>query len=80
MNLSNYATKADLKLATGLDTSSLVSQTDSACLKTKIYNLDVDKLKTVPADLSKLINVVNNDVVKICIIDCLSTLLILGYS
>ena len=64
MDLSNYATKADLKGATGTDTSTLVLKTDLASLKTKVDNLDVYKLKTVPADLSKLSNVVDNNVVK----------------
>ena len=36
----------------------------SGYLKTKVDNLDVDKLSTVPVDLSKLTNVVDNDVVK----------------
>ena len=51
-HLSNYPTRADLKGATGNDTSPLVSKTDFASLETKIDNLDVDKLKTVPANLS----------------------------
>ena len=33
-------------------------------MKTKVDKLDVDKLVTVPVDLSKLIDVVKNDVVK----------------
>ena len=33
-------------------------------LKTKIDDLDVGKLKTVPADLKKLSDVVDNEVVK----------------
>ena len=35
-----------------------------ASLKTKVDKLYVDKLTPVPADLSKLIDVVKNDVVK----------------
>ena len=35
-----------------------------ANLKTEVDKLDIDKLVSVPADLSKLSNVVNNDVVK----------------
>ena len=62
--LSNYATKTDLKGATGIDTSTLASKTDLASLKTKVDDLDKDKIKTVPADLSKLCNVMDNDVVK----------------
>ena len=33
-------------------------------LKTKVDDLSVDKLKTVPVDLNKLSNVVDNEVVK----------------
>ena len=33
-------------------------------MKSKVDKLDVDKLLTVPAELSKLSNVVKNDVVK----------------
>ena len=62
--LSNYATKTDLKEATGIDTFTLASKTDLASLKTKVDDLDKDKIKTVPADLSKLCNVMDNDVVK----------------
>ena len=35
-----------------------------ASLKSRVDNMDVDKLKTVPADLSKLNNVVGNDVIR----------------
>ena len=35
-----------------------------ANLKTEVDKLDIDKLVTVPVDLSKLSNVVNNDVIK----------------
>ena len=64
LDLSNYATKADLKGATGIDTSTLPSKTNLTSLKTKADNLDVDKLEIVPSDLSKLSNIVDNDVVK----------------
>ena len=53
-----------MKGATGIDTSMLASKTDLDSLKTKVDNLDVDKLKNVPANLSKLNNVVDNDIVK----------------
>ena len=52
---SSYATKADLKVATGLDTSNLAAKSDLANLKAQRDKMDVDKLKTAPADLSKLI-------------------------
>ena len=64
LDLPKYARKADLKEATGIDLSVLASKTSLSCLKTKVNNLDVDKLKTVPADLSKLSNVVDNVVKK----------------
>ena len=54
LGLSNYATKTDLKGTTGIDTSTLVSKTNLAKLKTKVDNMDIDKLKTVLSDLSKL--------------------------
>ena len=63
VDLSNYATKADLKNATGVDTSELAAKSDLASLKAEIDKIDVYKLKTVPIDLSKLSNVVNNDAV-----------------
>ena len=54
LGLSNYVTKASLKGTTGIDTSALGSKADLASLKTKNGDLDVDKLKTVHADLNKL--------------------------
>ena len=38
-------------------------------LKTKVDKLDIDKLASVPVDLSKLSNVVKNDVVKKTVFD-----------
>ena len=62
--MSNYATKLVLKLATGIDTSKLAAKSDLASLKAKVNKKDVDKLKTIVVNLSKLSNVVNNNVVK----------------
>ena len=67
IDLSNYTTKTDLKEATGIDTSNFASSL--ASLKTEADEIDVDKLKTVPVDLSKLSNAVNNDVVKKTVCD-----------
>ena len=64
LDLTNYATKADLKSITHVDVSSFASKTNLAALKTEVDKIDVDKLKTTPADLAKLSNVVKNDVVK----------------
>ena len=63
-DLSNYATKTDLRRVTGADTYKLAAKSDLASLKAKINQIDVDKLKTVPLDLSKLSDAVNNEVVK----------------
>ena len=69
VDLSNYARKADLKNATGTDISKLAMKSHLASLKVdkmidKVDKIDADKLKTVPIDLSKLSNVVKNEVVK----------------
>ena len=61
LDLSNYATKTDLKNVTHVDVSSFSSKTNLASLKTEVDQLDIDKLKVVPTDWSKLGNVVNND-------------------
>ena len=64
LNLSNYATKDDVKNIAHVDVSSYASKTNLAALKTEGDKIDTDKLKTVPNDLAKLSNVVKNDVVK----------------
>ena len=63
VDLSNYAKKSHLKNVTHVDISSFALKSNLASLKTKVDKIDVDKIKTVPVDLSKLRNVVNNDVV-----------------
>ena len=64
LDLTNYATKPDLKNITHVDVSSFASKTNFAALKTEVDKIDVDKLKTTPTDLAKLSNIVKNDVVK----------------
>ena len=64
LDLTNCATKTDLKNITHVDVSSYASETNLAALKTEVDKIDVDKLKTTPTDLAKLSNVVKNDVVK----------------
>ena len=65
LDLTNYATKTDLKDITHVDVSNFASKTNLAALKTEIDKIDTEiKLKTVPNDLAKLSNVVKNDVVK----------------
>ena len=63
-DLSNYATKADIKNISNVDTSSFALKTNLASLKTEVDKLDINKLAPVPVDLSKLSDVVKNAVVK----------------
>ena len=64
VDLSNYATKADIKNISHVDTSSFALKTNLANLKTEVDKLDIDKLVPVPVYLSKLSDAVKNDVVK----------------
>ena len=64
LDLTNYATKTDLKNITHTDVSSFASKTNLSALKTELDKIDVDKLETVPDDLAKLSNVVKNEIVK----------------
>ena len=64
IDLSNYATKKDIKNISQVDTSSVALKTNLSSLKTKVDKLDIDKLVPVPTDLIKLSNVVKNDDVK----------------
>ena len=67
--LSSYATKADLKNATGIDTSNFALKSNLANLKTKEDKLDINKLVPAPVDLSKLSDVIKNHVVKKTVYD-----------
>ena len=58
VDLSNYATKTDIKNISHVDTSRFALKTNLANLKTEVDKLDIDKLLPVPTDLSKLSNVV----------------------
>ena len=64
LDLSNYATKDDVKNIAHVDVSSYATKTNLAALKTEVDKIDTDKLKIVPDDLAKLSNVVENEVVK----------------
>ena len=57
-DLSNYATKADIKNIRHVDTSSSALKTNLADSKTEVDKLDIDKLAPVPVDLSKLSDIV----------------------
>ena len=69
IDLSNYATKTDIKNISHVDTSSFALKSNLASLKTEVDKLDIDKLVPVPVDLSKLSDVVKNDVVKKAVYD-----------
>ena len=60
LDLVNYATKTDLKNISHVDVSSFASKSNL----TAVDKIDADKLKTTPADLAKLTNAIENDVVK----------------
>ena len=69
VNLSNYRTKTILNNVTYIDTSVFALKTNLVSLKTEVEKLDIDKLTPVPVDLSKLSDVVKNDVVKKTVYD-----------
>ena len=64
LDLANYATKTDLNNITHVDVSSFASKNNLAALKTEVDKIDAYKLKATPADLAKLTNAVEHDVVK----------------
>ena len=64
LDLTNYATKTDLKNITHIDVSSFAGKTNLAALKTEVDKINADKLNTVPVDLAKLTNAIENDFVK----------------
>ena len=64
IDISNYATKTDIKNGTHVVTSSFALESNLASLKTEVDKWDVDKLVPVSVDLSKLSDVVKNDFFK----------------
>ena len=70
VDLSNYATKTDLKNGTHVDTSSFALKANLASFKAEVDKLDIAKLARVPFDLSKLSNVVKNYVVRKAVLLC----------
>ena len=59
LNLSNYATKSDLRNARDVDTLYFAKKTDLADLKSDVHKLDIDKLRNRPSNLSRLQNKLN---------------------
>ena len=64
VELSNYATKTDIKNIQDIDTSTFGLKSNLASLKNEVDKLDIDKLVPTPVDLSRLIDVVKNEIVK----------------
>ena len=64
VDLSNYATKVDIENITHIDTSGFALKTNQSSFKTEIDKLGIEKLVPVPVHLSKLSDVVKNDVIK----------------
>ena len=58
--LSNCATKADLKNATGVDTSKFAKKVDIASLKYNVEKLNINKLKNVPINFRYLKGKIDN--------------------
>ena len=58
IDLSNYATKADIRNISHVDTSSFALKTSLANLKTEVDKLDINKWTPILVGLSKLSNVV----------------------
>ena len=69
VDLSNYATKTDLKNVTHVDNSSFALKTNLANLKTEVDKLYIDISVPVPVDFSIISDVVKNDVVKKTVYD-----------
>ena len=69
IDLSNYVTKTDIKNISDIDTSSFALKTNLANLKTEVEKLG--KLVPIPVDLSKLSDLVKNNVVKKTVYDTL---------
>ena len=69
IDLSNCATKTDIKDISYVDTSSFALKTNLASLKTEVDKLDIDKLAPIPVDLSKLSDVVKMMLQKLNIIN-----------
>ena len=62
IDLSNYATKTDIKNISLVDTSTFALKTNLTNLKTEVDKLDIDKLAPIPVYLSKLSDVVKKTV------------------
>ena len=64
LDLSNDATKSEVRKARGVDKSEFARKVHLACMKSKVDKLDLDKLETVPSNLTILSNFVDNYVIE----------------
>ena len=71
VDLSNYATKTDIKNISHVDISRFALKSNLGSLKTEVDKLDIDILVLAPVDLSKLSDVVKNDDAKKAVYDTL---------
>ena len=69
VDLYNYATKSGLQNVTQVHTSIFARKTNLASLRTEVDNLDIEKLVSVPTDLSKLSDVVKMMLKNWCMIN-----------
>ena len=65
----NFATKTDIKIISHVDTSGFALKSNLTSLKTEVGKLATQKLAPVSVDLSKLSDIVKNDVVKKTVYD-----------
>ena len=80
LDLFNYEIKADFKRTKTVTTSNLAPNLDLANLKIVLDIIDIDELKPALADLYKLRNVVDNNVVKkLCMVNWSQTLILFRY-
>ena len=64
LDLSNYVIKSNSKNSICFDTLNFAKMSDLSSLKSEINKLDIAKSNTTPIELSKLSDVVRNEVVK----------------
>ena len=64
VNFFNYATKTSIKTISRVGTSGFALKLNLESLKTELDKINIDELAPLPVDLSKLINVEENEVIK----------------
>ena len=74
VDLSDSATKTDIKNISHVDVSSFALKTNLASLKTEVDNLDIDKIKSLPNNLNNL----KTKVDKLVIVKLVPGLVVLG--